>query len=68
MTKVHSIQRIRPFNIDPGSQITCIPASVLDVRMTEEEFIKWSDNHRTEGVPPFSVSCIKTVECLSGYR
>ena len=54
---IRIIKRIRPFKFDPGSQITCIPASVLDVRMTEDEYIEWSDKHRTEGIPPFSVSC-----------
>mgnify|MGYP002856265941 CR=1 FL=1 len=68
VTETKVIKRIRPFKYDPGSQITCIPASVLDVRMTEDEFVEWSDNHRTEGIPPFSVSCTGIDSSAAGIR
>ena len=63
-----TIQRNRQFKYDSGSQITCIPASILDLKMKEEDFIKWSNDHRTEGIPPFSVFCTGIDSLSDGIR
>ena len=47
----------RSFKVDSGSQITCIPASMLDLYISEKDFLRWADTHRTEGIKPLSVIC-----------